>query len=177
MSYLRIWLLSVASAVCYGVLHDQVTTRISIEYFTIGHPPVFSTTNPTWLAFGWGFLATWWVGLLLGIPFSLSARVGNWPKLSAKQLVWPVLVLLMAMAVISVAGGLVGRSLALEGKVRLPPRLGTIVPPERQAAFMTAWWAHSAAYQAGFLGGLVLCIATGVRRWQQAQSIRSPARG
>ena len=28
----------VAAAIVYGILHDQITARICIEYFTIGHP-------------------------------------------------------------------------------------------------------------------------------------------
>jgi hypothetical protein len=35
---IAIILLSIASAVGYGIVHDQITARICIEYFTIGHP-------------------------------------------------------------------------------------------------------------------------------------------
>jgi hypothetical protein len=33
---MRILLLSVAAAVLYGILQDQVTARICVEYFTVG---------------------------------------------------------------------------------------------------------------------------------------------
>jgi hypothetical protein len=56
---LKIILLCVLSAITYGILHDQVTARICVEYFTIGHPPMFATDSPTFLALGWGILATW----------------------------------------------------------------------------------------------------------------------
>ncbi|MBN1395803.1 MAG: hypothetical protein JW959_12345, partial [Pirellulales bacterium] len=67
MEPLKILLLCVDAAIVYGVLHDQVTARVCVEYFTVGHPPVFATDSPTLLAFGRGFIATWWVGLILGV--------------------------------------------------------------------------------------------------------------
>lgn len=68
MQSLSIVLMCVATAVGYGIAHDQVTARICIEYFTVGHPPVFGTDDPTLLGIGWSIIATWWVGLLLGVP-------------------------------------------------------------------------------------------------------------
>jgi hypothetical protein len=53
MHALRIIALCVAAAVTYGVLHDQITSRVCVEYFTVGHPPVFGTEDPTLLALGW----------------------------------------------------------------------------------------------------------------------------
>jgi len=38
-------LLCIVAAVVYGVVHDQVTARVCVEYFTIGHPPVFDTAD------------------------------------------------------------------------------------------------------------------------------------
>ena len=49
----------VVASVIYGVIHDQITARICVEYFTIGHPPVFGTDSPTLLGLGWGVIATW----------------------------------------------------------------------------------------------------------------------
>jgi hypothetical protein len=33
--------------VVYGIVHDQVTARVCVEYFTVGHPPVFQTNSDT----------------------------------------------------------------------------------------------------------------------------------
>ena len=46
MQWLAIVLLSVLTCVTYGIVHDQITARICVEYFTIGHPPVFDTDDP-----------------------------------------------------------------------------------------------------------------------------------
>ena len=60
---------SVISSVIYGVLHDQITTRICLEYYMTGnHPRLLNTNSPTLHGLVWGVIATWWVGLGLGIP-------------------------------------------------------------------------------------------------------------
>ena len=105
MASLKIILLCILSAVVYGILHDQVTARVCVEYFTVGHPPIFHTESPTLLAFGWGIVATWWVGLILGIFAALASRLGSWPKFDAAHLVRPIVVLLIVMAVASLLAG------------------------------------------------------------------------
>ena len=77
MESVRILVLCVVAAMGYGVAHDQFTARVCVEYFTVGHPPVFSTDDPTLLGIGWGIIATWWVGLLLGVPLAVVARAGS----------------------------------------------------------------------------------------------------
>src|SRR2546422_460048 len=105
---LKIVALCVVASVAYGIVHDQVTARVCVEYFTVGHPPVFHTSDPTLLAFGWGTLATWWVGLFLGLPAALFARVGPAPRVAAAQLLRPIAVLLVVMAVASLGAGVAG---------------------------------------------------------------------
>src|SRR5258708_36065191 len=100
MQALFIVILTILSAVFYGIVHDPFTARICVEYFTIGHPPVFSTQSPTLLALGWGVIATWWVGLILGIPLAIAARVGTRPQRSAGSLIRPISVLLLVMAIL-----------------------------------------------------------------------------
>jgi hypothetical protein len=171
MAYFRIWLLSIAAAILYGIAHDSITTRICVEYFTIAHPPIFNhTENPTLLAFGWGILATWWVGLGLGVPLSLVARVGSRPKLGAGDLARSVVILVAAMLFISLLAGIVGHELAESGAVWLVGDFASRVPAEKHVAFLAVAWAHGAAYLAGFLGGLVLWIWTWVRRWRLSRA-------
>ena len=105
MESIKIVLLCIVSAMLYGILHDQVTTRVCVEYFTIGHPPIFRTDEPTILALGWGVLATWWVGGLLSLLVVPACRLGTWPKWEAAHLLRPIGVLLVVMACASTAGG------------------------------------------------------------------------
>ena len=94
MPAIRIVGLAILAAVVYGIALDQVTARVCIEYFTIGHPPIFPTESPTLLALGWGVVATWWVGLLLGVPLAIAARSGARAPRSEGSLVRPIAFLL-----------------------------------------------------------------------------------
>ena len=106
---LKIILLCIVASVVYGILHDQVTARVCVEYFTIGHPPIFQTDDPTLLAFGWGVIATWWMGLILSVPAVLASRLGSWPKFDAAHLVRPIGCLLIVMACSSLPKSFVRR--------------------------------------------------------------------
>src|SRR5438067_621538 len=108
MESAKIILLSTLATSAYGILHDQVTARVCVEYFTVGHPPLFATEDPTLLGLGWGILATWWFGLFLGIPLALMARAGPPPKTTARVLVKPVLVLMGSVGLCALFAGGIG---------------------------------------------------------------------
>jgi hypothetical protein len=163
MHVLRIVGLSLLAAIGYGVAHDQVTARICVEYFTVGHPPLFLTQSPTLLALGWGIVATWWVGLPLGLLLSVAARVGVRPKFTASQLRRPIGILLLSMAACAALAGATGALLAVFGWVWLVPPLSIVVPADRQIPFLIDLWMHTASYAAGVLGGLALVAWT----WRQ----------
>jgi hypothetical protein len=158
MHFLRIVLMCVTAAVVYGILHDQVTARVCVEYFTIGHPPIFATDDPTLLAVGWGILATWWAGLLLGVPLALIARAGSRPKRTASSLVRPVVTLSVVMAVGAVAAGGIGWVLSRAGLIILLEPLASAVPPDRHDVYLADLWAHSASYLIAFAGGVVVMV-------------------
>jgi hypothetical protein len=170
MPFLRIVLLAIGAAIAYGIVHDQITARLCVEYFTIAHPPIFHTQSPTLLAFGWGVLATWWVGLMLGVPLACVARLGRAPKLEARQFVRPILVLLVVMAVCALAAGVLGWQLTTHGAIRLEQFVRLPIPPEKHAAFLADGFAHNASYAVGFLGGLVLLAWALVKRFRAARS-------
>ena len=166
MEAAKIVLLCVGSAILYGISHDQVTARVCVEYFTVGHPPVFDTDSPTLLALGWGVIATWWVGLMLGIPAALAARVGSLPKYDAARLVRPVFGLLLVMGCASLLAGVIGYFVAEAGAVWLVEPLQSQVPASKQSAFLADSWAHLAAYGVGVLGGIALCGWILFERWK-----------
>jgi hypothetical protein len=158
MESVRIILLCIASAVIYGIVHDQLTARVCVEYFTIGHPPIFDTDDPTILAFGWGILATWWAGLFLGILLAAAARVGRWPKRSMRSLIGPIIALIVFSALLALAAGAAGFFLAKNGSIFLEEPLASKVPPEKHAALLADLWAHVASYVAGFVGGVYIIV-------------------
>ena len=156
MEALKIIGLCVLAAVVYGIAHDQVTARVCIEYFTIGHPRVFDTESPTLLAIGWGVIATWWVGVLLGAPLAFAAIRGKRPRRSARSLVKPVAILLVCMAATALVAGVIGFALANSGVLILLEPLASRVPGDKHVVFIADLWAHSASYLTGFVGGIVL---------------------
>lgn len=166
MEFFKIILLCILSAVCYGIVHDQITARVCVEYFTIGHPPIFHTASPTLLGIGWGIIATWWVGLFLGVPLAFVARVGSKEPMTAKQIAPIVFKLLGVMAVMALASGITGYVLSSRGTIQMPDWIIASIPADHRVGFMADWWAHSMSYLAGFVGGLVVIAITGWRRWK-----------
>jgi hypothetical protein len=155
---LAIVLIAIGASVLYGIAHDQVTARVCVEYFTIGHPPIFATEDPTLLGIGWGIVATWWVGLILGVPLAAAARAGSRPKRSAGSLVRPLGWLLVVMAICALVAGVTGWLLARNGTVILLGPLARKLPADRHVPFIADLWAHSASYLVGLVGGVVMIV-------------------
>ena len=83
-SFIKILLISILIAGCYGIIHDLITSSICPEYYTKfkffqfgimddyqrpfrGNLPIIASMV--------GFLATWWFGLLIGIILSIFGLV------------------------------------------------------------------------------------------------------
>ena len=147
----------IVAAVFYGVLHNQFTARICVEYFTVAHPPIFATDSPTLLGIGWGIVATWWVGLLLGVSLAVAARAGSRTPRSAGSLLRPVALLMAAMACLAGLAAIAGWAVAEAGMVDVT-RIFRI-PTDKNSAFVAAAFAHNMSYAAGFVGGIIVDIA------------------
>ncbi|MCE9637935.1 MAG: hypothetical protein K8T90_19720 [Planctomycetes bacterium] len=170
MHALRIVVLCVAAAVVFGIVHDMFTAHVCVEYFTIGHPRVIDSESPILLALVWGVIATWWVGLPLGVLLAAAARIGSRPTLGARELVRPIVALLGVMAACSLLAGVVGYVLAANGGVWLVGSLAERVPKDRHQVFLADLWAHNASYLAGALGGVVLAARTWIVRGRSTPS-------
>jgi hypothetical protein len=164
MEALKIATTCVVAAVLYGIVHDQFTARICIEYFTVFHPPIFHTQSATWLGIGWGIVATWWVGAFFAVPMILAARAGSRPPLPASELLSSIAFLLSCMAAIAVLSGITGYVLARKGVLDTDWLTGVLPSPATRWRFMADWWAHTASYGTAFVGGLVVCVVTYRRR-------------
>jgi hypothetical protein len=180
MRFLAIVALCVASAIAYGIVHDQITARICLEYFTIGHPPILPPSvfeSPTWQGIAWGILATWWVGLLLGIPLAIAARAGRRPKRGVGGLLRPIGRLLAGMAAFAALMGLIGYGLGSAGVVRLVGPISSRVPEDRHALYLADLWAHLASYAGGLLGGSLTIVGVWRSRARGEGLDRPPAGG
>lgn len=160
MQSIKIVLTCVIAAIVYGILHDQFTAHICVEYFSVFHPPVFNTESPTLLALGWGLIATWWMGAFLGVLLAFASRAGSRRKIDVAELIRPISKLLLVMAFSAFAAGCVGYALSRSGAVAPPGWVASVLPQNRHARFMADWWAHNASYFVGFFGGIVLCVIT-----------------
>lgn len=165
MKALAIIGLSVLAAIAYGIVHDQITARICVEYFTIGHARLIHSDSPAVLGLFWGVVATWWVGLPLGIGLAVAARSGSRRQLGPKELVPSLVRLLLVMFALATVAGCLGYFGSKAGAFILIEPLASRVPADRHVAFLTCGWAHGASYVAGIFGGVALWIRTWRRRW------------
>jgi len=165
---MKIVLTCVVASMFYGILHDQFTAHICVEYFSVFHPPVFPTESPTLLALGWGVIATWWMGAFLGVLLALASRAGSRRKVDPADLIRPISKLFSIMGLLAVFAGVLGYVLARSGAIAPPGWAAAALPPARHARFMADWWAHSASYFVGFFGGIALCIVTFRKRLSPA---------
>jgi hypothetical protein len=171
---IRIVALSVAAAVLYGLIHDQITAHVCVEYFSIGHPPIFETEDPTLLALGWGVIATWWVGLMLGVPLAVVARWGSRPKVAPRELVRPIAQLLGAMGLAAAVVGTMSWILTARGLITPEGAMELGLSRERWVPFTAVERTHSASYLAGFLGGVIVILRVWRNRRQGSTGGRSP---
>ena len=174
MRAIEIAVLCVLIAMTYWVVHDQVTARVCVEYFTVGHVPIFHTSSPSVLAFGWGILATWWLGVLLGIPLAIVARAGSRPKRTARSLVPYLAWLLGVMACCALAAGIAGWLLARSGMVSLAGPIAYELPADRHVPFLADLWAHRASYFVGVTGSIVVIAQVWRARSQVASATENP---
>lgn len=161
------------SAIVYGIAHDMVTAHVCVEYFTIAHPPVFPTQSPFLLAIGWGIIATWWVGLPLGVLLAAAARIGKTNRLGLKDLRRPIVILMLCSGLAAVISGIIGVILVANGVPVVDFRWASVIPPEKHLAFSFDACAHTMSYLFGFFGGLFLIGHTVWRRVRPPQSART----
>ncbi len=165
MEFLKIVGGCIIAAVLYGVAHDQITARVYLPYFTVFHPPMFHTQSPTLQALGWGIIATWWMGAFLGFLLAIACRLGASPKLVWSDMLRPIGLLLLVMAIAAMISGIVG---FMWGSV--PEEMKGMLPRAAERRFLADWWAHTASYASGFIGGLVVCAVALERRMRAGRS-------
>jgi hypothetical protein len=158
MIVIPIMLVFIGAAVAFGVVHDQVTARVCVEYFTIGHERIVATDSPLVLGLIWGVVATWWAGALAGVVVALAAREGPWPRLTWRHFVRPAAALSVAMAIAALGAGVLGYALTASGRIGIVPSYADAIVPGRQARFMADVFAHATSYGVGLLGAIAIAV-------------------
>ena len=128
-----------------GILHDRTS---SSPGRSVERP------NNSWIRLG--VIATWWVGVLLGIPLATVSRIGSRPKRTVRSLTRPIAVLLGGNAILAVVAGFAGYIAASNGWVRLVGPIADKVPHEKHIPFLVDLWAHNGSYLGAFVGGIIL---------------------
>ena len=164
MKKLEVVLLSVFAACLYGVLHDQITSRVCIEYFTVAHPPLFHSTSPTLLALCWGIAATAGIGAAFGFVLAMVSRADGRAPYPIFDLCRSILLLVVVMAACALIAGTVGYQLSHRGVISIPTVLYRVVPAPQHDRFMAVWFAHGASYLVGLAGGAYLCFRVWLAR-------------
>lgn len=152
----RVLLMVVCCAVAYGIVHDQITARICVEYFSVAHPALIHTNSPTLLGLFWGIMATFWVGIALGIPLALASqcRSSEQAPVPISELFGRVTKLLVIAAIAAVCAGVAGFCLSQNRLVSLPFGLEEVIPQDRHHRFVAVWYAHNASYLIAVCGGI-----------------------
>lgn len=181
MEGLKIVGLCVLASIAYGILHDLVTANLCVEYFSKFHPDVFHTESPLLLALGWGVIATWWMGLILGPIVSAAARSGELPKFTWRDLLKPLAIVLGISYGCAIIGGLVGYFV-----VQTPPKWvftmganmdGVTFTPEKARLFTADLFAHNTSYTVSTIGALSMCVWLIVRRVKLGSQARLVEQG
>lgn len=156
----------------YGILHDQLTYTISPEYYTkfkfyqlglmdLGNEAIFPT--PRLQVSAVGIMATWWMGLPIGLILGLVGLIHK----DSKQMFLATIKAIIVTVVIAFATGLIGLAY---GKVYL-------------AETGVNWWlpdnlidtknfiAVGSMHNFSYLGGLTGLIAGSIYSIRQKQKI------
>jgi hypothetical protein len=164
--------LATAVAVAYGVVHDQITARLCVEYFSLAHPPLFPVSSPTLLGLCWGIAATIGIGLILGFLLAQASQSPGLPPMRVRSLVGPLLLIVAVAAIGAASAGMIGYSLSRHSVIELPNLLAddwvSKLSRSQQDRFIAVWFAHAASYLFGLVGGGVLIL----RIWNRRQRPR-----
>lgn len=167
-SGLGIAVVALVAACLFGVLLNLILFLICAPYFTLsptGSPSTQATIFTPLLS---GLSASWWIGLLLGITWTLCARVGTAPKYVVHEFFKPIAVLLLIIVLGSGLAGGTAYLLVQAGSVSMQASYAGLIPPMHHASYMAVLWAHWAAYGCAALGGLGLAVLTILGRHQEA---------
>lgn len=163
MKKTKVILLCVLAAITYGVIHDEITAHLCVEYFTVGHPPLFHTESPTVLGFCWGIAATIGIGGVLGAILAEVSQSTGQPPVPIPRLFHCLLILLATMALAACVAGLLGYELSSRSIISIPITLAYRISPGRHDQFMAVWFAHGASCLVGLTGSAILVL----RLWRE----------
>jgi hypothetical protein len=146
---------AVVTAGLFGMIHNQISYSVSNEYFTkfkfIQFRRLDSTIHERIRAAEVGFLASWWMGIPLGLVCGSAGFIQRSPDLMRRALILSVPVIVLLTLAIALAGLVHGWRQT--GTVNLASYRHWYVPANTQELrrFLCAGYMHNAAYIGGAL--------------------------
>ncbi|MGO9486843.1 MAG: hypothetical protein ACLPX9_20105 [Rhodomicrobium sp.] len=146
----------------FGIVHDQISYSVSSEYFTkfkfiqFGLGDAFLSERVR--AGLVGFLASWWMGIPLGVLCGAAGFMQRTPALMGRALLWSLPLIAAFTLAIALAGLAYGwlQTAAIEREslaAHTVVGIGWFIPPgvENLRRFLCAGYMHNAAYLGGAL--------------------------
>ncbi len=139
----------------FGIIHDQISYSVSNEYFTKFKFIQFHLLDPSVperiRAGEVGFLASWWMGIPLGILCGLAGFIQRSPSLMREALIWS----LPVIAVFTLTIALTGLSYGWyrTEMIDIAAYRGWFIPHDvtELRRFLCAGYMHNSAYIGGGL--------------------------
>ena len=171
MKWLQLFSIGLLTTVTYGVINNQVTARICIEFFDL-FPLRITNDSPTAIATVYGIWSTWWLGVPFGGLIATVGRVGRLPKIAPAIIVRPVGLVLSGVATTAAIFGVAGYFLYSSAPWdALPQNIRAAIPPDKVWAFYVVNFAHLGAYLSGVAGALGLCY------WMHSERVAAVTAG
>lgn len=162
----------VCIALLYGVLNDQVTSRISWEYYAFGKElaPILGPLPPdpwrlSWEAAKVGLKATWTVGLLIGVACLLANNPQpDLPQLPLPKVFSQVAIVLACAVICATILGVIGW---IGGLAPLSDDFRQMVRHDdfRPFRFMAVYGIHLGGYIGGAIGTVLAVLSIRRARW------------
>jgi hypothetical protein len=155
-------LLCTAVAMLYGIINDQITCRISWEYFYYGKElaPILGPQAPpdagalSLQALRIGAAATWWAGLIIGAAMLIANNPSRrYARLSYPRLIARLPAIIAITVICAILFGVAGDHYLLNG---ISPDFQSIAETNlwRPHRFMTVYGIHLG----GYIGGAIAMI-------------------
>ncbi len=166
-TFLKLILMAMVIAGFYGAVHDQISFTVSSEYFTafkyIQFELVESALPDRVKAAVIGFLASWWMGIPIGLVvggfgFLHQPADRMWNCSLRAFLVVAVVALLTGCVGLMIGWSQASRGLSEQDLWHLPEGL------EAPGRFLAVGWMHNFSYLGGMIGLLGGVLAQFVQR-------------
>jgi hypothetical protein len=160
--YVCLAILAILLAGLYGIIHNQISYTVSPEYFTKFKFRQFGLTDMNLpdraRASMVGFLASWWMGIPIGLLVGGAGFIHPSPRRMFKISLWAFVVVIAFTFLFGLCGLLYGYI-----------ETGTINPANYQSwfiphdvvdlrRFLCAGYMHNASYLGGTLSIFIACI-------------------